>query len=200
MKKFLKILFRLFFPLVGLFLFLEIGVRVYVELPLKTDFYGSIPHEKVRGLQEKYGLKTAHGRGWAHLGWIADPENEDYIIEKQTNNNWQYAGNSKFGSFLVQESGTYKVWANSNKNQNNARRLIGVTNLRIKKSPEQLIVYKPTIDGNWKLLFRPKMHGYYVNDHDVYKDAEGNWRLVGITSKTDGDFSTEKYFTVGVSK
>ena len=60
----------------GIFLFLEIGVRVYVELPLKTDFYGSISREKVGELQEKNGLKTAQGLGWAHLGWIADPENE----------------------------------------------------------------------------------------------------------------------------
>lgn len=200
MKNIFKILFRLFFSLVGLFLFLEIGLRVYVEFPLKADFYGSVSREKVGELQEKHGLKTAPGPGWTHLGWIADPESEDYIIEKQNNDTWQYTGNSTFGSFLIRESGTYRVWADSNKNQRNKKKLIGEVNIRIKKSPEQSTVFMPAIDGDWKLLFSPKIHGYYINDHDVYKDSEGKWRLVGITSKTDGDFSAEKYFAVGVSK
>jgi hypothetical protein len=38
-----------------------------------------------------------------------------------------------------------------------------------------------------------------VNDHAIYRDGRGDWRLVGITSKSDGDFSAERYFAVGRS-
>jgi hypothetical protein len=38
-----------------------------------------------------------------------------------------------------------------------------------------------------------------VNGHSIYRDGEGFWRLVGITSKSRGNPRREKYFTVGRS-
>jgi hypothetical protein len=98
--------------LLVLWLILEIGLRLVVELPLKTDFYSSITHENVASLQHQAGIKASGGPGWIHLGWIADPDKETYRIEKRTDEKWDSVGTTSFGSFLSRKGGgSYRVWA-----------------------------------------------------------------------------------------
>jgi len=61
-------------------------------------------------------------------------------------------------------------------------------------------LYAPSISGEWQLLFKPEEHGNYLNDHAIFQDATGDWRLVGITSDIEGDLNQEMYFAVGVSE
>ncbi|MGN0566987.1 MAG: hypothetical protein ACI4JR_00170 [Acutalibacteraceae bacterium] len=56
----------------------------------------------------------------------------------------------------------------------------------------------PIIDGEWEELFRPKKFGNYVNDHCIYRDNDGSWNLIGITSFGGGP-SCERYFVRAVS-
>ncbi len=58
----------------------------------------------------------------------------------------------------------------------------------------------PFITDNYRTLFIPEHSGYYINDHTIFQDAYGNWQLIGITSKTDGNPDAEKYFAVASSK
>ncbi|MBC7243672.1 MAG: hypothetical protein H5T60_14655, partial [Anaerolineae bacterium] len=98
--------------LLGVWALLEIIMRLYVDLPLKADFYGSISREDVRERQAAAGVKTAAGPGWIHLGWIADPERESYRIERLSAGQWTEIGQSQFGSFLWRgEGGTFRVFA-----------------------------------------------------------------------------------------
>ncbi|MBO5315279.1 MAG: family 43 glycosylhydrolase [Clostridia bacterium] len=55
----------------------------------------------------------------------------------------------------------------------------------------------PHITGDWKILFKPKKNGNYVNDHSIVKGADGKWHLYGITS-FEGVPSQERYFVHGV--
>ncbi len=196
MKRIFRIITIIILSLLGLCLVFEIGERIYVEAPLKTDFYGSIPREKVRERQVEIGVKVASGQGWLHLGWIADPERETYRIEQLTAEGWKPIGEAKYGSFLLRKGGTFRVLAVPK--DGNSPRVIGEASGEIQEGIPP--VYIPRIAGPWRLLFRPQKWGYYVNDHTVFQDAEGNWRLIGITSKTNGDPNQEKYFAVGVSK
>ena len=43
-------------------------------------------------------------------------------------------------------------------------------------------IYKPTIVGPWRTLFEPTSPGpgHYMNDHTLFKGADGKWRIVGI--------------------
>jgi hypothetical protein len=183
--------------ILGVWLFLEIGLRIFVESPLKTDFYSSIAREEVSLMQRETGLKLVQGAGWAHLGWIADPDNEVYSIEKYNGVGWLPVGQARFGSYLVHAAGgRYRVRALPA--AGGEAKLIGqveVAAIKALASP----VYRPVISGKWQTLFKPQTYGYYINDHAVYRDAEGNWRLAGITHKSDGNYNEEKYFAVGVS-
>ena len=183
--------------ILGTWLALEVGLRIFVESPLKTDFYSSITRQEVSLRQQETGLKLVQGTGWAHLAWIADPDNEVYIIEKYDGDGWLPVGQARFGSYLVRGAGgRYRVRALPA--DGSQARLIGeveVASVKALASP----VYRPEIAGKWQLLFKPQTYGYYINDHTVYRDAEGNWRLVGITHKSDGNYNEEKYFAVGVS-
>ncbi|MBC7293637.1 MAG: hypothetical protein H5T84_05995, partial [Thermoleophilia bacterium] len=98
--------------LLGVWALLEIIMRLYVDLPLKTDFYGSISRDEVRERQAAAGVKVAAGPGWIHLGWIADPERESYRIEWLAAGQWTTIGHSRFGSFLWRgEGGAFRVFA-----------------------------------------------------------------------------------------
>lgn len=175
---------------------LEIGVRVYVEAPLKTDFYGSISRAAVAGLQAQVGLQTVSGPGWVHLGWIADPEKETYRIEIKDTQGWREIGQTRFGSFLHRGlGGSYRVWRVPKDRTEPV--LLGEVTVRPTFEPSPVFV--PRLSGAWQKLFQPQQSGSYINDHTIYQDAQGNWRLIGITSLTDGDFNQEKYFAVGVS-
>lgn len=181
-------------PLV-LWLALELAVRAYVEVPLSTDFYSSLACADVPKAQARYGVQVVRGTGWAHLGWVADPRNEGYRIERRSGAIWQTVAHAEFGSYLVRENGTYRVWADPGDGA--PGRLLGEVSIAINAGTPPL--YVPRIDGPWQPLFRPHTYGDYINDHSVYQDANGDWRLVGITSRGDGNYAEEKYFAVGVS-
>jgi len=180
-----------------LWLVLELAVRVYVEAPLPTDFYGSISRAEVAELQARYGVQTTSGPGWVHLGWIAHPEVETYRIEQLSAQGWQTVGQAQFGSFLWRGAGgSFRVWKVPRRG--GAPILLGEGEAWPNQGSPPLFV--PRIAGDWQLLFRPSQYGFYINDHTVFQDAEGHWRLVGITSRTDGDYNQERYFAVAVSE
>lgn len=183
--------------LLALWMVLEIGLRIYVEMPLKTDFYGSIQREDVSYLQQQVGVRVNQGPGWIHLGWIADPENETYRVEKGEGDKWDELGTVQFGSYLSRRGGgLYRIWAVPS--AGSSSRLLGEVNVaeEVVQSPA---IYKPAISGPWQVLFKPQLHGYYINDHTAYRDINGDWRLAGITHKSDGNYNEEKYFAVGTS-
>ena len=57
--------------IVAVWLVLEIGLRVYVEMPLKTDFYSSITRELVRQRQVEIGVRPHRDR--AGSTWVGSP-------------------------------------------------------------------------------------------------------------------------------
>ncbi len=180
---------------VSVWAILEILVRVYVGWSLETGFYSSIPRDAVSERQARYGVRVASGPGWAHLGWIADPRSETYRIEREIEGRWEKVGEAEFGSYLLREAGRYRVWAQPK--LGTPARLLGSATVELEARTPPLCV--PRIDGPWQVLFRPKVHGDYINDHTIYRDAKGDWRLVGITGKGDGNYADETYFAVGVS-
>jgi hypothetical protein len=182
--------------LLGLWLAVELGMRVYLEAPLRTDFYGSIARDAVRERQAQAGVHAVSGPGWIHLGWVADPEREAYRIQRRQQDAWVSVGSAQYGSFLLREvGGTYRILAKPNDGAPD--RLLG--ELTAQAASGGSPVFVPRIAGTWQLLFQPTQSGAYVNDHAIYQDAVGNWQLVGITSKTNGDFSQEKYFVTAAS-
>ena len=197
MNRLIKTMLTVIGILLGLWLVLEIGLRWYVESPLTTDFYSSTSREGLSPRQSEKGVKTVSGPNWIHLGWISDPDTESYRIEKLADSAWSEIGTAEYGSFLVRDGGggTFRVWRVP-KNGSQPEVLSEVT-ADFTGSPAEIFV--PRISGEWKTLFLPEKSGHYLNDHTIYQDAEGNWRLIGITSKTDGDYSQERYFAVGVS-
>ncbi len=183
--------------LLALWLILEIGLRIYVEMPLRTDFYGSIERGDVPALQQQVGLRVNQGPGWIHLGWIADPEKETYRVEKLSGDRWDELTTTRFGSCLSRSgSGRYRVWALPS--AGGADRLLGEVDATAQVTANAA-VYRPSISGPWQVLFKPSIYGYYINDHTVYRDATGDWKLAGITHKSDGNYNEEKYFAVGRS-
>ena len=179
----------------GVWLLLELAVRAYVAWPLRTDFYGSIARDAVRARQQQYGVRVASGSGWAHLGWIADPERERYRIERQDGSAWRKLGRARVGSYLLRAGGTYRVWAEPR--DGTPTRFVGEVAITV--TPDVAPLCVPRIVGPWRTLFRPTVAGDYINDHTIYRDAHGEWRLVGITAKGTGDYSAEQRFAVGVS-
>ncbi len=181
----------------GLWLVLELVVRRIYEGPLETDFYGSISRDQIPGLQAHHSVKVSVGPGWIHLSWIADPEAETYRVEHQIDQSWQPSGQAQFGSFLVRDrSGRFRVWAEPK--DGGQDRLIGEVDAA--PLPGESPLHMPQIAGAWQPLFEPQDPKSYINDHTVFQDAEGNWRLVGITGKADENLETEAFFAVGVSE
>jgi arabinan endo-1,5-alpha-L-arabinosidase len=43
--------------------------------------------------------------------------------------------------------------------------------------------WSPEISGPYRILFQPQKYGDAINDHTVFQDREGNFRMVGILSK-----------------
>jgi hypothetical protein len=195
-KKPLKIILFLILIIIGLMLICETALRILIEYPLKTSFYGSVSKEEVKPMQAEYGVKVSNGYGWAHLGWIADPDGETYRVEEYRGGKWDTAGNAEYGSFLIKRGGRYRVIGIPKKAVTG--HLIGEAEIEVLAG--EAPVFKPEIAGGWKTLFKPSIYGDYINDHTVYRDNEGNWRLLGITSKTNGDYSREKYFASAVCR
>ena len=54
----------------------------------------------------------------------------------------------------------------------------------------------PCITGEWRVLFKPEVHGNYVNDHSIVKGSDGLWHIYGITS-FEGTPGAERYFAHG---
>lgn len=179
-----------------LWLLLELAVRWWLRRPLATGFYGPLARDALRELQERAGVRAASGPGWVHLGWIADPEREAYAVERRERGAWRELGRARLGSFLTDAGGELRVRARAQRG--GAERTLGEASVEPRPGAPPLLC--PRIDGPWRPLFRPREHGCYVNDHTIYRDAEGRWRLVGITSRTDGDFRAERWFAVGASE
>ena len=181
---------------IGVFVLLEAALRWLVGLGLETDFYGSIPREAVRARQVRHGLRVATGTGWAHLGWIADPKRERYRIERREGSGWSTVARSRLGSRLVRTGGDYRVWAEPRRGD--AERLVGEAEVSVEAGEPPL--HRPRLAGPWRLLFRPERAGSYVNDHAIFRDAHGRFRLLGITGPGRGDYSRERRFAQGVSE
>lgn len=196
--KYKKVFIYLISFLLALFLIGQIGTYIYVEAPLRTDFYGSIAREEVQQLQALHKVKCVSGSDWIHVGWIADPDTEKYIIEiKDDKGTWKQIGTSQFGSFLYRGNGGLFKVIKVNK-QTQQQSTLGYA--KAFSTGINVTVYKPVIAGNYRPLYKPEKHGFYINDHTIFQDAKRNWRLIGITSKTDGDPNAETYFAVAKSE
>ncbi len=174
----------------------EVALRVAVGRGLATDFYGSLSREDVRAEQERHGVRVASGCGWAHLGWIADPERERYRIERRSAaGGWETVAHARYGSLLVRAAGRYRVWAVAR--GAGGSRLVGEADAQPGSKDPPLRV--PRIAGPWRVLFRPSVHGFYVNDHAIFRDAAGRFRLLGITDRSRGNYDAERRFAHGVA-
>ena len=191
---FILILFLIWF-------LLEVIIRLIAENGIKTDFYGSISREEVQSLQEAFGLKVVQGDGWFHLGWIADPERECYLVQKRNSEGvWGTLEKRIYGSWQSNEgSGDYRVLSVS-KGPNQEKSLGEVTITFEARQSDKPKLEIPVIDGEWQYLFKPSEAGKYLNDHCLYKDSHGNWRIMGITSHSKGDYQLEHQFAVGVGR
>lgn len=191
-----KLILSLAVGALALFFVLETVVRMVIDLPAKTDFYSSINREDVPALQKKFGVKTAHGPGWIHLGWVAHPEKELYRIYRLDGDAETPLGETRYGSFLLERVDPGKKYVLRVRSDNDAfDRTVEIVADTAIAGP----VYAPRIASSWRPLFRPRQNGDYVNDHTVFRDRNGVWRLVGITAFGDGDYSKEKYFAHGSS-
>ncbi len=170
----------------ALWLAIEIGMRLSAP---KTDFYSSINREQARELQDQFSLRTTAGDNWIHFGWVADPDKESYRVNWYDGKEWKMLAETKFGSALIYDhAGSFEVQAIE---KSGNMRLIGAA--EVAPTGQTPPVFKPVISGAWQPLFKPEQSGYYINDHTLFQDINGTWRLLGITSKTDGDFSAEKW-------
>lgn len=173
---------------------LELGARFVASRPCRVGFYGSVPREEARALQDEVGVRASCGPGYVHLGWIADPGGERYVIEREAAGRWERVGEARYGSFLASAGGRLRVRAVGA----GAERILGEATVQpVAERPPVLV---PRIAGPWRPLFRPTRSGDYVNDHCLYRDARGHWRLVGITGPGAGDYSRERRLAVGVSE
>ena len=184
--------------LLFIWILLEVITRLIAEKEIKTDFYGSISREDVQSLQEAFGLRVVRGHGWFHLGWIADPEKEYYLVQKRNSDGeWVALEKLIYGSCLSTGSpGDYRVLSVS-KDTNQEKSLGEVTITFETRQSDKPKLEIPVIDGAWQYLFKPSEAGKYLNDHCLYKDSHGNWRIMGITSHSEGDYQLEHQFAVG---
>ncbi|HSV96430.1 MAG TPA: hypothetical protein VLM75_05775 [Spirochaetota bacterium] len=192
-----KLILSLLVGALALFFILETAVRMIIDLPAKTDLYSSIPRGKVPALQKKFGVKTAHGPGWIHLGWIAHPEKERYRVYRLDDGAETPLGETRYGSYLVENAApgkryTFRVLSDTAAFD----RTVSLVSSSAVAGP----VHAPRISSPWRPIFRPQKSGDYVNDHSIFRDRDGTWRLVGITAFGDGDYSREKYFAHGSSR
>jgi len=172
----------------------EGAMRWWITRPLARGFYGGLSRAAVREHQERHGVRGVSGPGWVHLGWVADPDAEHYAIERLEGAGWCPCGSARTGSFLIEGGVTggealYRVRAIPT--GGDPDRVVG----EVRAAPEPGVppLRRPVVSGPWRPIFRPRRHGRYVNDHAVFRDGEGRWRLLGITSDSDGDFDRERW-------
>ncbi len=53
--------------------------------------------------------------------------------------------------------------------------------------------------GDWKQIFVPSKNSKYVNDHTIFVDKSGKYRLLGTASSKNYAFFRERYFVEAVS-
>lgn len=183
--------------LAGLWLLCEIIVRVVCDLPVKTDFYGSIPRKSIPALQKRLGIVVNPADTYVHLGWIADPAADRYTVwRRRLDGRFIRLGRTRYGSYLVEHllpDTEYTLRVSSASGA--VEETVVVRTLEARPHA----VYRPVIDGGWRTLFRPSEHGDYLNDHTVYQSADGRWHVAGITAFGTGDYSKERRFAHGVS-
>jgi beta-fructofuranosidase len=192
-----KILLSAVVGIIALLFVLETAVRMIIDLPAKTDFYSSIPRDRIPDFQRTVGLKSASGPGWIHLGWIAHPERETYRVYLENEKGETLLGEARYGTYLVEDVEPGRAYALCVRSDNGSfdARVVVRSDTR-GAGP----VYAPRISTSWRPLFRPARAGDYVNDHAIFRDREGLWRLVGITAFGTGDYSKEKYFAHASSR
>jgi len=188
----------------------------WTALPsVRTDFYSSIGRDRVEAFQRSAGIKTTAGADWIHAGWIADPERESYrVYLRSISDEWRPADTARSGSFrsggdawrLVETTrygsalardllpdSDYEVRVEAVGEGNGATRRtireIAAARARTAAAPGP--PERPVVAGAWRPLFRPTQAGDYVNDHTVFRDASGRWRLLGITGPGRGDYDAE---------
>lgn len=182
--------------ILGFLVLCEFLIRIMVDMPSKTDFYSSIKKDEIHLLQQKFGLKVNCSHDWIHLGWIANPDEDNYIILKRSDNDvWTKIGSSRFGSFLISGLKPSTSYIFRVRNESGSFDYQADTETKQPVSGEK---YKPVINSQWNKLFRPHIYGSYINDHTIYQSKDGKWHIIGITASGDGDFSKEKYFAHGV--
>ena len=183
----------------AVWIILELIVRWVAKKGIKTDFYGSVTRDVVKHLQEKHGVKVVQEPGWTHLGWIADPEREDYVVQKmESDGDWETVARVIYGSWLGYDAnGRYRVLA-ENKTSKETKTIGEVGVYPMAGINASQIPPVPLIASAWKPFFKPGKYGSYINDHCLFQDGNGDWRLIGITGPGSGDYQREMYFAVGV--
>ncbi|TAL35504.1 MAG: hypothetical protein EPN93_10210 [Spirochaetes bacterium] len=196
MKRKRKVLILLLAPC-ALFLFLEIAVRVVIDLPAKTDFYASIRRDEIPFYQEKFGVRTNSGPDWIHLGWIADPEKQRYAVFRIEPAGETRVAETRYGSCLVEnlEPGSRYLFRVQSGDGAFDHTVACAT-----AQHRRAAAMTPRIASAWRPVFRPSKTGDYLNDHTVFRSHDGVWHIVGITAFGEGDYAKEKYFAHGVSR
>ncbi|MBI5504344.1 MAG: hypothetical protein HY899_06060 [Deltaproteobacteria bacterium] len=175
----------------------------WTALPaLRTDFYSSIPRDQVGTFQRRVGVMTSAGADWIHAGWIADPERESYRVSLRSGDEaWSPVTTTRYGSALVGDlraGSDYEVRVEAvAEAAGAAARELGTATVRTTVEPGPL--ERPVIAGPWRRLFRPSKAGNYVNDHTVFRDASGRWRVLGITGPGRGDYNAELRLAQGLA-
>ncbi|RMF19622.1 MAG: hypothetical protein D6760_12965, partial [Deltaproteobacteria bacterium] len=190
-----------------------------IALPtLKTSFYGSIAPSEVARLQREIGVRSVSGPTWIHLGWIADPHRERYRVLRKvvggtgsgsgTSNHgrttaasvrWLPVAEARFGSALLtglELQTRYELRVEAVDRATGKTRVLGT--LSVATTEPSAPIERPVIASQWRTLFRPRQAGDYVNDHCLFRDASGRWRLWGITGPGPGDYRREVRFAQGV--
>lgn len=172
---------------------LEAGVRIVVDLPVRTDFYSSIPKKTIPGLQEKFGVKVLAGGSWIHLGWIADPDTDRYAVYRADTSGETRVGRVRYGSFLLEHLEPNRTYSLRVKSESSGfDRTVRASTVG---ADGPLLI--PYLASGWKPLFRPEKTGSYMNDHAIYRAVDRTWHIIGITSFGEGDYSKETYFAHG---
>lgn len=196
-ERLIDIILKIAIGAVTILLFLETVVRVIIDLPAKTDFYSSITQKEIPHYQKIFGLKANAGSTWVHLGWVADPENQKYLVYRDGRDGEKLIATCRYGSALVEQldpdtAYSFRVRSGDGLFDHRARvRTLG---------PGAGPVLVPRIASPWRPLFRPRKTGNYINDHAVFRSPDGIWHVIGITAFGDGDYSKEVYFAHATSR
>ncbi len=173
-----------------------------VALPsLKTSFYGSSPPSEIARLQRDVGVQATSGPTWIHLGWIADPRRERYRVLRADGQptQWMPIAEPRLGSALLTgltPESRYTLRVEAIERATSKPRILGTVSVTTTSRGSPL--ERPVIASAWRTLFQPRRAGDYVNDHCLFRDGTGRWRLWGITGPGRGDYRREVRFAQGL--